>query len=365
MDSYKKNYKSFSNKECEYYPCHKTKDDINCLFCYCPLYQFGKKCEGNYKYIDTKNGKIKDCSACLIPHKKENYGYIIDKLNELNRFSNIKAVAMDLDHTLLSDEFETDEETMSIFPKLKEAGYKSIICTARFYAEAYYFAYKFKPDYMICDNGARIVEYKDEKEKVIFEQFLPKDIQIEIIEALEEFKDVFYVFETEDDLYINNYKHDKKYLKEALDYAYKTQKVLPKLNVHIFEDMKEIPKEKDMTRLYLMDFLENEKLQKTLSAIGEKYKDRKLVYICSFQSAYEFGILNKGDALKILIEHMGISKENIMSFGDSLADIPMLNNSGISVAMGNAKDELKAVSDYVAESVFEHGVLKFLEEKLF
>ena len=129
--------------------------------------------------------------------------------------------------------------------------------------------------------------------------------------------------------------------------------------------MKEIPKEKDMTRLYLMDFLENEKLQKTLSAIGEKYKDRKLVYICSFQSAYEFGILNKGDALKILIEHMGISKENIMSFGDSLADIPMLNNSGISVAMGNAKDELKAVSDYVAESVFEHGVLKFLEEKLF
>lgn len=69
------NYKFFQNNKCEYFPCHNTDDktNFNCLFCYCPLYFLGKKCGGNFSYI---NGKIKDCSNCLIPHKKENYEYI-------------------------------------------------------------------------------------------------------------------------------------------------------------------------------------------------------------------------------------------------------------------------------------------------
>ena len=50
-------YKFFSHKQCEYYPCHQL-DEINCLFCYCPLYIL-KDCKGNYKMI----GDIKDCSG--------------------------------------------------------------------------------------------------------------------------------------------------------------------------------------------------------------------------------------------------------------------------------------------------------------
>ena len=52
-------YKFFSHKQCEYYPCHQL-DEINCLFCYCPLYIL-KDCKGNYKMI----GDIKDCSGCI------------------------------------------------------------------------------------------------------------------------------------------------------------------------------------------------------------------------------------------------------------------------------------------------------------
>ena len=74
-------FKFFSHKECEYFPCHKVKDseNFNCLFCYCPLYLLGDKCGGNFTY--TKDG-IKDCSNCLIPHKKENYDYITGRLQE-------------------------------------------------------------------------------------------------------------------------------------------------------------------------------------------------------------------------------------------------------------------------------------------
>ena len=78
-----KKFAFFSNKECEFFPCHTCADteNYNCLFCYCPLYLAGDKCGGNFKY--TKNG-IKDCSDCLIPHRKDNYGYIIDKFTMLS-----------------------------------------------------------------------------------------------------------------------------------------------------------------------------------------------------------------------------------------------------------------------------------------
>jgi len=77
-----KNYAFFQNKECEYFPCHKTDDieNFNCLFCYCPLYALGDKCGGDF--IMTDKG-IKNCSKCLVPHMRDNYGYITGKYEEI------------------------------------------------------------------------------------------------------------------------------------------------------------------------------------------------------------------------------------------------------------------------------------------
>ena len=72
-------YDFFQNKECEYFPCHKVEDEgtFSCLFCYCPLYALGDKCGGNFTY--TEYG-IKDCSNCLIPHRRENYERVMEKM---------------------------------------------------------------------------------------------------------------------------------------------------------------------------------------------------------------------------------------------------------------------------------------------
>ena len=77
-----KHYSFFSNKECEYFPCHQGADpeNFNCLFCYCPLYALGDKCGGNFRYTDKG---IKDCTNCQLPHKRKNYGYITGKYAEL------------------------------------------------------------------------------------------------------------------------------------------------------------------------------------------------------------------------------------------------------------------------------------------
>ena len=73
-------YDFFQNRECEYFPCHSCSDEsaFSCLFCYCPLYALGDKCGGNYSY--TEQG-IKDCSNCMIPHRRENYGKIMEKMD--------------------------------------------------------------------------------------------------------------------------------------------------------------------------------------------------------------------------------------------------------------------------------------------
>lgn len=75
-------YSFFSHKKCEYFPCHKgiEPDDFNCLFCYCPLYALGKNCGGNFTI--TAKGR-KNCSECPIPHRRENYDYIIGKYKEV------------------------------------------------------------------------------------------------------------------------------------------------------------------------------------------------------------------------------------------------------------------------------------------
>ena len=75
----KNDYNYFCNRDCRYFPCHQggDPDDFNCLFCFCPLYSKGTECGGSFVILE--NG-IKDCSPCHLPHKKENYQTIMDKL---------------------------------------------------------------------------------------------------------------------------------------------------------------------------------------------------------------------------------------------------------------------------------------------
>lgn len=72
-------YKFFENRACQYYPCHKDIEQLNCLFCYCPLYAL-RPCPGNPQFME-KNGKsIKVCTGCTFPHRPENYEKVIEIL---------------------------------------------------------------------------------------------------------------------------------------------------------------------------------------------------------------------------------------------------------------------------------------------
>ncbi len=72
--------KFFANKDCEYYPCHTCDGEINCLFCFCPLYD--RPCPGNPKMTEKDGRVVKSCIDCIFPHKPENYQVIISILKQ-------------------------------------------------------------------------------------------------------------------------------------------------------------------------------------------------------------------------------------------------------------------------------------------
>ena len=74
-------HRFFENRSCEYYPCHENIENINCLFCYCPLYSL-EHCPGTYEYIDVQGKKIKSCMDCTFPHEADNYDVVIKFLSK-------------------------------------------------------------------------------------------------------------------------------------------------------------------------------------------------------------------------------------------------------------------------------------------
>ena len=62
---------------------------------------------------------------------------------------------------------------------------------------------------------------------------------------------------------------------------------------------------------------------------------------------------NKAVALKILLDKMNISPEDVISFGDQQNDVEMLTLTGKSYAMAGAVPEAKACADEITESVEE------------
>ena len=86
MEKKTKHYAFFQHRECEFFPCHEgiAEEDFNCLFCYCPLYTLGEKCQGNYSY--RENG-VKSCEHCGFPHRRENYEKLLTRFPELAKLA--------------------------------------------------------------------------------------------------------------------------------------------------------------------------------------------------------------------------------------------------------------------------------------
>ena len=71
---------------------------------------------------------------------------------------------------------------------------------------------------------------------------------------------------------------------------------------------------------------------------------------------------SKGEAVDIILDYLKIDKKDAIAFGDDDQDIEMFKSCGVSFAMGNAKEAVKANATYIIPEVYNHGVKVALEE---
>lgn len=71
---------------------------------------------------------------------------------------------------------------------------------------------------------------------------------------------------------------------------------------------------------------------------------------------------SKAVGIRMTLERLGLTREQSLAFGDGYNDVPMLKEVGLGVAMGNAKDDVKAIAGAVCGRVEEDGIYYFCKE---
>ncbi len=70
---------------------------------------------------------------------------------------------------------------------------------------------------------------------------------------------------------------------------------------------------------------------------------------------------SKGEGVRWLLDHLGVSPQHVLAIGDAENDVEMLRLAGIGAAVANARPEAKAAADVVVASNDQDGVADALE----
>lgn len=113
-------------------------------------------------------------------------------------------------------------------------------------------------------------------------------------------------------------------------------------------------------------FLEHDKIP--FNEIVERFSDAFQVIECTVpafgEASGELSVagVNKHTAIEALIHHLGINQEDTYAYGDGLNDVEMLNYVAHGIAVGNAKEGLKAIADEICDDIARDGIYKNMKE---
>jgi Cof subfamily protein (haloacid dehalogenase superfamily) len=74
--------------------------------------------------------------------------------------------------------------------------------------------------------------------------------------------------------------------------------------------------------------------------------------------------IDKANSLRLLLDRLGLTADCMMACGDGFNDLTMIRLAGLGVAMGNAKEEVKAAARFVTLTNEEDGVAHAVERFL-
>jgi Cof subfamily protein (haloacid dehalogenase superfamily) len=98
----------------------------------------------------------------------------------------------------------------------------------------------------------------------------------------------------------------------------------------------------------------------TIDRVEERLTASRATRWNRFAADIVLGEAGKENGIRKMLDHYGISRDEIMAFGDADNDLDMISFAGIGVVMGNGTEKMKAIADYVTASVDEGGVVEAL-----
>ncbi len=72
--------------------------------------------------------------------------------------------------------------------------------------------------------------------------------------------------------------------------------------------------------------------------------------------------VDKSSTLKLVLDRLGLNPQEMVVFGDDIPDLEMMRMGGLAVAMGNARDEVKAVANTVLGDCDHDEIGPFLRQ---
>lgn len=267
----------------------------------------------------------------------------------------VKLIGMDLDGTLLTTKKELTPYTKAVLKRAAEQGITVLPATGRPLSGLTEELLEFQGfRYAVTANGGRVVDIRSGE--TLFQDLVPVETARKVLEILghyDSLREIYFDgtgYAQEDAL-----KEIGRYLEEppVMEYIMKTRIAVPDLWEKFEEENRELDKVQGLFASMEERSLALEEL-KEVPGIEITGALRKNIEVNGAG-------VNKGRALVRLGQRLGISREEIMAFGDGANDLQMLKEVGIGVAMENAKEELKEAADYIAGTNDEDGVTRFIE----
>ena len=277
----------------------------------------------------------------------------------------IKLLVSDMDGTVLSGKQRIEPETIQAIEAAREQGVEFAIATGRNYLNA-----KELTDAagihcpIIASNGARVMTVDGEE---LSATTLTTEQAQQIYGIISQYEVFFEMFCDQGLVTAQGATIDAAYdsLKELSEESDRAKQVLDFFHdrYYVHEDVKMI----DGFRSYIrnqagqvfkfISFSFDQELMKTIWQEIEQKVDGVYVTSSGHDNIEVMAVgADKGTAVKILANHLGVPIEQVAVIGDNLNDLPMFKVAGKAIAMGNGHDEAKSIAHHVTKTNDEHGV---------
>lgn len=257
----------------------------------------------------------------------------------------IKLVATDIDGTILIPEGEFTQGVKDCIAKLSDKGIKVVLVTGRMNAAAKRIA---------CDLGLNtpVVSYQGglvvNGDEILYERYLTKNQTERILE-----------WSKKENIHINLYNEDILYSEKD---CYEVQRYCNNLHTEFtIKSFDGIDKLK-INKLLAIDYNNPERISRLEKELPKLFPDLYIVKSTPYFLEFSNKEASKSCAVRFLQDYWDLKQDEILTIGDQNNDIELLKAGGIKVAMGNATEELKAIADYITDSVFEDGFVTAIEK---